>query len=63
MIQSLENGARFLIRPFIFELSLLHVAALQVILRSLQALQFAPNRLPPRPVYTTAISVGVSWAD
>ena len=70
--QSIENAAHFLTRPLILALAPVRVAALQIILRTtLQAacsggplvLPFAPNRLPPRPVYAAAIGAGVSWAD
>lgn len=69
---SIEHAARFLTRPLILAISPVRVAALQVILRStLQAacsgvplvLPFAPNRVPPRPVFAAAIGAGVSWAD
>ncbi|KJA22556.1 hypothetical protein HYPSUDRAFT_40943 [Hypholoma sublateritium FD-334 SS-4] len=69
---SIEHAARFLTRPLILAIAPVRVAALQVILRStLQAacsgtplvLPFAPNRVPPRPVFAAAIGAGVSWAD
>ncbi|KJA15382.1 hypothetical protein HYPSUDRAFT_149207 [Hypholoma sublateritium FD-334 SS-4] len=69
---SIEYAARFLTRPLILAVAPVHVAALQVVLRStLHAacssaplvLPFTPNRLPPRPVYAAAIGAGVSWAD
>ncbi|KJA20671.1 hypothetical protein HYPSUDRAFT_783965 [Hypholoma sublateritium FD-334 SS-4] len=70
--ESIEHAARFLTRPLILAVAPACVAALQVVLRStLHAacssaplvLPFAPNRLPPRPVYAAAIGAGVSWAD
>ncbi len=69
---SIEHAARFLTRPLILAIAPVRVAALQVILRStLQAacssaplvLPFAPNRVPPRPVFAAAIGAGVSWSD
>ncbi|KJA23326.1 hypothetical protein HYPSUDRAFT_201356 [Hypholoma sublateritium FD-334 SS-4] len=70
--EPIEHAARFLMRPLILSVAPVRVAALQVVLRStLHAacssaplvLPFAPNRLPPRPVYAAAIGADLSWAD